>query len=245
MILVYDKSFEGFLSLVYDVYYEKIKVNQILKEVQKTLLLEEVIEIKTDKEKASKVLKALKTNFPKDSFQMILNSFMCDSKEFEIDLLKFIILGFKNKNELFNINNQEVFYLQNLEKELFRHVHKMYGFVRFEELDDGTLYAKIDSKFNIIYFLGQHFLKRLNNQSFIIHDIKRSIAFIRNDEFSGIQTVSSFEEPNLSKDEEKFKKLWHTFFDSVAIKERTNLKCQQNFVPLIYRTYMNEFTKNS
>lgn len=243
MILIYDKSFEGFLTLVYDVYYEKLKVSEVLKEYPNILILEEIKEIKTDEIKASKVLEALKKNFPKNSFEMILNSFMCDSKEFEIYLLKFIILGFKNKKELFNINNKEVLYLQNLESELFRHVHKMYGFVRFQELDDNTLYAKIETKFNIVYFLGKHFFKRLNNQNFIIHDLKRKLAFIKNDDFLGIQNIASFEEPKLSKDEEKFNRLWHTFFESVSIKERKNLKCQQNFVPLLYRTYMSEFNQ--
>ena len=166
---------------------------------------------------------------------------MCDSKSFEINLLKYTILGFRKKNELFNINNKEVMFLQELQKELFRHVHKMYGFTRFEELEDGTLYTKIETKFNIVYFLGKHFYKRLNNQKFIIHDRNRKIAFIKNESFLGVQNISSFEEPIISKDEDKFKKLWKTFFHSIAIQSRENKKCQQNFVPLLYRTYMSEF----
>jgi len=241
MILVYDRTFEGFLTLVYDVYYEKLKPSEILYTQPKTLLLDEIKEIITNEQKANKVLKAIKNSFPKKTFELILNIFMCDSKEFEMDLLKYIILGFKDKNELFNINNFEVFYLQNLQKELFRSVHKMTGFTRFEELEDGTLYAKIETKFNMAYFLGRHFLKRLNNQKYIIHDIDRKIAFIKNDDFIGIQNIASFEEPTLSQDEEKFKKLWNTFFKSIAIETRENKKCQQNLVPLLYRTFMTEF----
>lgn len=179
MILVYDKSFEGFLTLVYDVYYEKINVNTILKQLPSQLLLEEYKQIITNEEKALKVLNALKTRFPKNSFQTILNIFMCDTIEFELNLLYFIILGFKDIKELSNINNSFVFYIQNLEKELFRVNHKMTGFLRFEELEDKTLYAKLENKFNLVYFLGKHFSKRLNNQNFIIHDINRKIAFIR------------------------------------------------------------------
>lgn len=241
MILIYDKSFEGFLTLVYEVYYKKLRPSKILKQIPETLILEDILEIKTSQEKSLKVLKAIKKSFPKNSFELILNSFMCDEKEFELELLRFIIIGFKDTNELFNINNQEVFFLQNLQKELFRSVHKMYGFTRFEELEDGTLYAKIETKFNVLYFLGKHFLKRLNNQEFIIHDINRKLAFIKNKDSSQIQSVSSFEEPKLSNDEEKFKKLWTTFFNSVAIESRENKKCQQNMVPLLYRTYMSEF----
>ncbi len=241
MILIYDKTFEGFLSLVYDVYYKNLHPTKIINQKPDTLLLEEIKEIKTYEEKSLKVLEAIKNKFPKKCFELILNIFMCDTKEFELYLLKYIILGFKNHKELFNINNPEVFFLQNLEKELFRHVHKMTGFTRFEELEDGTLYAKIETKFNIVYFLGKHFYKRLNNQKYIIHDINRKLAFIKSNEYLGVQNIAYFEEPKLSQDEKKFKKLWTTFFEAVSIENRENKKCQQNFVPLLYRTYMTEF----
>ena len=241
MILLYDGSFEGFLSLVYKVYYKRLQPNEIYKILPNKILFEEIIEIETSKENSTKVLNAIKKNFNKQSLQKILNIFMCDTKNFELDLLSFIIIGFKDKNELFNINNPFVFSLNTLEKELFRLVHKMYAYARFEELEDGTLYTKIDSKFNVIYFLAKHFMKRFNNQKFIIHDVKRKLAFIKTNDFIGVQEVASFEVPTYSQNEEKFQKLWKSFFNAVSIKERENLKLQQNQVPLIYRTYMSEF----
>ena len=103
----------------------------------------------------------MKKDFSKDIVCKILNIFMCDTKEFEMALLEYIILGIQRYKTTFNINNSSIFYLETLEKELFRHVHKMTGFIRFEELEDGTLYAKIQTKFNVAYFLGKHFLKDL------------------------------------------------------------------------------------
>jgi len=244
MILVYDGSFECYLSLVYEVYYQKLEVTSILKTQPQTLVLEDIKTIEYDEKNSLKVLEALRLKFTKKNFEMILNIFMCDTKEFELELLHYIILGFKNQNELSNINHTFVFNLQNLQKELFRHNHKMTGFLRFVELEDGTLYAKVDSKFNVVYFLGKHFLKRFNNQTYIIHDIQRKVAFIKNDNFIGVQEVSSFEEPKTSLDEQKFSKLWQTFFKSVAIESRENKKLQRQMVPLLYRTYMNEFKNN-
>lgn len=241
MILVYDKSFESFLTLVYEVYYKKLKPTKIVSKIPQELILEEVFHIKIDEVKSQKVLKALKQNFPSKHFQTILNIFMCDKEDFELHLLNFIIIGFKDINQLKNINNSSIFYIQNLEKKLFSANHKMTGFLRFEELEDDTLYAKLESNYNLCYFLGKHFYKRLNNQKYIIHDINRKLAFIKNDEFIGVQNVASFEEPTLSKDEEKFKKLWNKFFKSVSIQSRKNEKLQKNLVPLLYRTYMTEF----
>ena len=241
MILVYDGSFEGFLSLIYEVYYQKLKPLKIYKTLPNEMIFEEIKNIETIEENSKKVLDSMKNIFPKDIVCKILNIFMCDTKEFEMALLEYIILGFKDTKQLFNINNSSIFYLEALEKELFRHVHKMTGFIRFEELEDGTLYAKIQTKFNVAYFLGKHFLKRFNNQNFIIHDIEREIAFVKIENNISIENIASFDTPTYSENEAKFQKLWSSFFNSVSIKERTNLKLQQNQVPLIYRTYMNEF----
>lgn len=241
MILVYDGTFEGFLSLVYEVYYKKLKPIKIYKTLPNEMIFEEILELKTSKDNAIKVLIAIKTKFPKDCFEKILNIFMCDSKEFEMALLEYIIIGFKETKQLYNINNSCVFYLNSLEKELFRNVHKLTGFVRFEELEDGTLYAKVESKFNVVYFLGKHFLKRFNNQNFIIHDLNRKLAFVKMQNNFSVREVAFFDEPNYSSNEQKFQKLWKSFFSGVTIKERINPKLQTQMVPLLYRTYMSEF----
>lgn len=241
MILLYDGTFEGFLSLVYEVYYKKLKPTKIYKTLPNEILFEEILEINSSKESGIKVLNAIKIKFPKEILEKILNIFMCDSKEFEMALLEYIIIGFKDSKQLYNINNSCVFYLNNLEKELFRVTHKLTGFIRFEELEDKTLYAKIESKFNVVYFLGRHFLKRSNNQNFIIHDINRKLAFVKMQNDFSIQEVAFFDKPNYSSNEEKFQKLWKSFFSGVTINERTNLKLQTQMVPLLYRTYMSEF----
>ncbi|KLD97528.1 TIGR03915 family putative DNA repair protein [Aliarcobacter butzleri] len=242
MILVYDGTFEGFLSLVYEVYYKKLKPIKIYKNLPNEMIFEEIFEIETLQENTIKVLNAIKTKFPKELIQRILNIFMCDSKEFELYLLEYIIIGFKETKQLYNINNSCVFYLNNLEKELFRNVHKLTGFIRFEELEDGTLYAKVESKFNVVYFLGKHFLKRFNNQNFIIHDLNRKLAFVKMQNDFSVQEVAFFDEPNYSSNEQKFQKLWKSFFNAVTIKERLKPKLQKQLVPLLYRTYMSEFT---
>ena len=241
MVLLYDGSFEGFLSLVYEVYYEKLCVDAIVKELPKTLLFERFHEVFTDETNARKVLEAITKHFTKDQQRTICNIFLCDNREHEMSLLEYIRIGFKNPKELHNITNANLFYIQNLEKELLSLVHKMYGFTRFEELEDGTLYAKIETKFNIVPFLGDHFAKRLGNIPFIIHDVKRSLAFIKNDDIREIRSIASFDAPTYSDDEEKFKALWKTFFKSAAVESRYNPKLQKNWVPLLYRTYMSEF----
>lgn len=241
MILLYDGSFEGFLSLVYEVYYEKLAVSCIVKKMPETLLFERFHEIFTDEANARKVLDAMTKHFTKEQQRTIFNIFLCDTRAYEMALLEYIRIGFKNPKELRNITNASLFYIQNLEKELLCLVHKMYGFTRFEELEDGTLYAKIETKFNIVLFLGEHFCKRLGNIPFIIHDVKRSLAFIKNEDLREIRSIASFDAPTFSSEEEHFKALWKSFFKAAAVESRYNPKLQQSWVPLLYRTYMSEF----
>ena len=211
MILLYDGTFEGFLSLVYEVYYKKLKPTKIYKTLPNEILFEEILEINSSKESGIKVLNAIKTKFPKEILEKILNIFMCDSKEFEMALLEYIVIGFKDSKQLYNINNSCVFYLNYLEKELFRVTHKLTGFIRFEELEDKTLYAKIESKFNIVYFLGKHFLKRFNNQNFIIHDINRKLAFLKIQNDYSIKKVAFLMNQIIHKMKRNFKNYGRVF----------------------------------
>ena len=73
MILLYDGSFEGFLSLVYEVYYEKLSVDAIVKELPKTLLFERFHEVYTNETNARKVLEAITKHFTKEQQRTICN----------------------------------------------------------------------------------------------------------------------------------------------------------------------------
>jgi len=241
MTLLYDGTFETFLTLVHEVYYKKISPNAILKKAPQALLFDTLHEVRYDEAKSLAVFEALQKEFSKENFERILHIFMCDGVSFEMDLLHYIITGFKSQRELQNITLPHVFRLHALQKELFHVYHKMSGFLRFEELEEGTLYAKLETKYSVLYFLGVHFSKRLNNQNFIIHDIPRALAFIHTQEFKGVQKVADFQTPQHSKEEEKFSRLWKSFFHNVAIKSRENKKLQRQTVPLLYRTCMTEF----
>lgn len=241
MILLYDGSFEGFLTLVYEVYYQKLSPQGIYKKSPPELCFDEIYTIETNINKAKKVFTSLQKTFSKSHLNTIYHIFLCDSENFEYDLLSFIQLGFKNENNLSNITHPAIFRIISLEKKYLRLAHKMYGFVRFEELDDKILYAKVETKFNILILLGNHFIQRLGNHPFIIHDIHRSLAYIKENDFRGIKEVAAYEIPKSSDDEIHFKTLWKTFFHSVAIENRKNYKLQKQLAPLIYRTYMCEF----
>ncbi len=242
MTFVYDGTFEGFLTLIHYSYTHKKSPQKIVRDPHAIDLLDTAETIVTDPAYAKKVFAALKEKFTSKNFNRIFHIFMCDTRDFEKALYDYIVLGFRAQKHLDDINYPSIYYVMKLEREYLRHLHRMYGFVRFEELEDATLYAKIESKFNILPLLGKHFVRRLDGCDFILHDLQRSLAYLQNGEGSVIREVVAFERPKYAPHEEKFQKLWKTFFKAVSIPERKNPKLQRSWVPLLYRKYMTEFS---
>ncbi len=241
MTYLYDGSFEGFLCVVYESYMRKTAATKIIKDPRRIDLMDEICDVITNRTHAQKVLESLEAKFAKKAYARIFHIFMCDTRDFERPLYDYIVLGFRDSKLLGDINHPSIRYIENLSREYFRHLHRMYGFVRFEELADGTLYASIEGKFNILPLLGRHFMQRLDGCPFILHDRVRALAFLYDGNANRIEHVAEFIEPERSSHEAKFQKLWKTFFESVTITERKNPRLQRSWVPLLYRRYMTEF----
>lgn len=237
----YDGTFEGFLSLINESYLHKTIPDYISSNDTAHNLIDERIWIETDEAIAFKVRCSLQEKFPKEALQRIKHAFLCDDSHPERELLLYIRLGFKSPYYLDDFAHPIVYAIHAHERRVLSTLHKMNAYLRFEELDDKTLYARIEPPRNVLPLIGGHFRKRLRGESFIIHDTLRSIALLHQEDNTRMMRVSSHDIPTLSNEEEKFRSLWKTFFEHVAIESRINHKLQQSHVPLKYRTYMSEF----
>ena len=89
-----------------------------------------------------------------------------------------------------------------------------------------------------------HFSDRLPMENFVIYDEKRSLFGIHP---AGRQwyLLCGDEEIkpllNLSEEEKKYQAFFKHFCETIAIRERRNLKLQRNMLPLRFREYMIEF----
>lgn len=108
------------------------------------------------------------------------------------------------------------------------------GLLRFIEIGDNLFYASIHPDNNIIENLGQHFIRRLPTQNFIIHDKNRNIAFLYNTKKYKIIDSTLLTIPDISEEEKKYQELWIAFFKTIAIKERSNSRLQMQYMPKKY-----------
>jgi len=232
---LYDGTFEGFLCCIYAHYYESKASGIFYREHYQSNLLRGSCEIKTDETKAAKVYDAIENKMSSYDIIRVYRVFLSGIEGKETKLLKYIILGFKHGSKIRLLHGQPiVFEVGQIEEKVKFEVHRLCGLIRFTSLKGDILYAPIEPDHDVCELLANHFCDRFKNDPFIIHDKKRAKALIASGGDWYISEFTSQSLPELTEDENAWQKLWKKYFNTIAIKERTNPRCQRNFMPVRY-----------
>ncbi len=213
-------------------------------------LFADVINLETDKFAAEILLKKMHETLDTRSFRNCMYAFVSETNNAENIILAYLKLYFnKRKNISGFLSNPVVFALNELSSRVGKEIHRLKGLLRFQKINEKIFYAPFEPDHNIIYFLINHFMRRMADQEFIIHDIIRNIAVYYDSNYwdtisikpDGIytDTISNI----LTIEEEKYQKLWKIYFKSIAIKERSNAKLQLQFMPRRYWKYLTELAE--
>lgn len=238
---IYDGTFAGFLTSVYEAYYSKYIPDKIIKKNDFAPgLFSRNVEIKTDKEKFDKVYTAIQQKISKQILKTVYYAFLSETADIETALYKYLKLGFKvgKKVEDF-LTRPEVRKVQDYSRKVSREKHRLQGLIRFRQTEADILYAPLEPDYDIIALLSNHFKKRMTNQKWIIHDKKRSKVVLYNGEEVVITEMKKLE-LEYSGEEFLYQELWQEFFDTIAVKKRKNLKLQKQYMPVRYWKYLVE-----
>ncbi|MBR6645996.1 MAG: TIGR03915 family putative DNA repair protein, partial [Clostridia bacterium] len=198
-------------------------------------------EVYTDLSMADKVYKAIEKKISPYDLQRIYKVFRSNAPNREILLLNYIRFGFKVGSKLSLLHgNAYVSPVEKLERAFSTEIHRMIELLRFSVLEGNILYAVFEPDHDVLEFLWKHFTDRFKHESFIIHDKKRGKALLYHDEDWYISEFSDELLLSYAKEEDHYRKLWKQYFDSIAIKERTNPRCQRNFMPARYWKHLTE-----
>ncbi|MBD3789464.1 MAG: TIGR03915 family putative DNA repair protein [Campylobacterales bacterium] len=241
MVWVYDGSMEGFLTLVARSYLTKTVPEKISKYPSKISLFDDLMQIQTEDELVTKLLGTMQQRLDPLFYRRIFHAFLCDDCEVEYKLLFYIRLGLKDPSLLYDISHPIIHAIGSCEKMVLSTLHRMNAFLRFEILQDGTLYAKMEPPRNVLPLMGKHFCKRFSNERFIIHDLKRGLALVYDGRSMQIYPVVEYDIPRHMEDERHYQQLWRCFFHQIAIESRINPSLQKSHAPLKYRLWMTEF----
>ncbi len=238
---LYDGSFEGFLTCIYFHYYEEKAAGIFTSDNYQPSILNSFIEVQSEAEKATKVYDAIEKKISPYDLQRIYRVFLSTVDNREMLLLNYIRLGFKIGSKISLLHgNLYVSPVEKAEKKVTFEVHRLFGLLRFSVLEGEVLYAVLEPDHDVLEFLAEHFTDRYKNEPFIIHDKKRDKALVSQ---GGEWFITDFTEsnlPRLSKNEQEYRALWKKYFETIAIKERTNPKCQKNFMPVRYWKHLTE-----
>jgi probable DNA metabolism protein len=246
---LYDGTFDGLLTVVFEIYEFKRPPNRICSGATYSPgMFEEVHNTITSPAKADRVAKKIK-QIGQRLFKKLFKVYLSERPDREMLVYHIIELALKDRGAAFNdYRNPSVLKVKEIVKQINREVHRMHAFVRFQELADGIWFAAIEPDFDVLPLTGSHFKKRYADQPWVIYDAKRKYGIhydLTKINFVDVphlynKDLSRLKEDFISTKEKDYQKLWKDYFEAVNIKERKNLKLHIKHVPKRYWKYLFE-----
>jgi probable DNA metabolism protein len=242
----YDGSFEGFLCALSRCLANGIEAVEFLPDttVSETGLFQDLmVDVATDRKSAIDFRERFVAAVSTEAFAMLRYAFHSEHHGVELQLWNYVRLGLKAGPKLCSMMaDKRVNSVERLARSVAREVHKYKGFVRFREVERGFLYARIEPEADILCFLAPHFVQRIGDRPWMIHDLRRSTAAVYDlATWRMLRDIALAEAPGYTDAERECSGLWQRYFQRHAIEARHNPKLQQKHVPLRSRKHMVEF----
>ncbi|OPJ63373.1 TIGR03915 family putative DNA repair protein [Clostridium oryzae] len=235
---IYDGTFEGLLTCIYEAYYSKYKPEKI--EASKRHvpdLIHQEITIETSFEHAEVVLSAIESKISKAVLEKIYIAYLSESSDCEINILNYIRLGFKLGSNLeLHMHNKFVIDVNTIYSRVLKEAHLLLGFIRFKSINDQILYSSIEPDNNILTIIAPHFAERFSSEKWIINDVKRKLAVLYDGTSKWVLAPFSTDTSKkfIDSPDSEYEHLWRNYFKTIAIKERENPKLQKRLMPKRY-----------
>jgi len=241
VIFIYDGTFEGFLSAVFDAYSLKITPVNITtdKDIQESFDTEYHY-VNTSDEKSDRVIAGM--NKIGGGFTgNVTVAFFSWMPDREMVIYRYIVLGFEIKHKIFNkLDDDIVIRMSAMVSQVGREINKLTGFLRFSVLENNLMYAEMSPKNNCLPFLLPHFSERMKVIPFLIHDLTYNQVGIYDTKESYIRSSEGLTLPKYSADELQYRRMWKCFYDTIAIEGRVNPKLRQQLMPKRYHKHIFE-----
>ena len=254
-IYKYTGTMDGFLTVVFDSYENKIYPDLITDNDEYQLSFDsKVINVETDEEKASRVERSIVNKIGNDGFYEFMQAFAADEPEKDMTIYRWLALLFKHGEIVKTMfNHPYVIAYNDICHRVTYETHRFCGFLRFRELDSFMLakwhtevnekiyYAPYYPDHNITPFLMEYFARRNHDMKLVMHDTKRNIFGIYNTENWEVFVLKASVVVEPSLNESMFQTMWRQYYTAVSIDSRKNTKLMNHFLPVRYRKFLNEF----
>lgn len=250
MTLTYDGTYEGLLSAIFETYRLKITPEYIVPTDEwQPNMFEDPTHVATRRDWAERVLKGVRKKCSAKTLRLLYHAFLSEETSISMLIYTFVKKAMASPIDISdNYGDDTVIQLAKIKKKVGREVHRMHAFVRFQRTKDDIYYATIEPDFNVVPLLPPHFEKRYPAQQWLIYDTKRRYGIYydkKQTEYitfadEGQLSYRQLSQHALETSEVEYQVLWKSYFDSVNIPERRNLKLHLQHVPKRYWKYLSE-----
>ena len=241
--LLYDGSYEGFLTAVFEVYHQKQIDVRIRKQASGEVgLWGETIVVETNTEKSTRVWEGLKKKISEEASRHFYANYLSELTDEEDNMLQYIRYVFASKEDISSdLSTPSVLRVSKVAKMVGREKHRMEAFVRFQLTENDIWYATIEPDFNVLPLIIKHFSSRYADQKWLIADSKRGYGIYYDLGKVHILYGEMLEKmTQLDEKEKAYQRLWKAYFKSTNIVERKNMKLHVQHIPLRYWKYLSE-----
>lgn len=258
-IVLYEPSFEGWLSAVFYVYANKLHDDEALQLIAQERyvpsLIAQATSVVPNEEHAERVLVKLNQLLGRSGMRNLLWGFLSEKEHIGTTLFWVVkyAIDYPNRHIMQDVGNLHVLELVQTVKSVGREKHRMEAFVRFEHTTDDIYFARVEPDFNVLPLIGEHFRQRYQDQHWAIYDITRGYGIYYDKSNStatrpaALQTITDLDDAVLrrpasihSADERRYQQFWQGYFTNVNITERKNPRLHRQYLPQRYWKYLSE-----
>lgn len=248
-VYIYDGSYQGLLTALYTAFKQReVPIKILAQNKFRDDLFYQREKIITDAEKAEFFSAQIKEHISAQVLNNIFYAYLSEIDKTELYIFRYLFTGFKVGEKVDEFLTKDyVRQVQDLAHKVKHESHRLKGLIRLQEAADGKYYAAVEPDYKTLVLLAPHFKNRFSTMDWIIHDKKREEAVIfsaAKKEWLLIDLEKDFE-PELSTKEKDVQDLWQSFFSAVSIKNRSNPRTQQQFMPKKYWKHLIEMPGSS
>lgn len=236
LILLYDGSFEGLLTAVFDSYSFTPPPQSVdTAQVYQPQLGCRYKEVTTDQRKAARVIAGVRREMGTLGYRKIWQAFLHADGDKATAIYRYIRLGMREGERVHRLlTHPAVMAVDKLCALTGREASFLTEFVRFSELEGHLYYAEITPEHMTLPLIMPHFAARMNTHPFLIHDKTHGVAGIYDRHGWYLVSTEGMTVPALSENEVEYRRLWKGFYDAIAIKERINPALRRQLMPKKY-----------
>lgn len=243
-------EWEAMLSCIYEAWVSKKghqNIKLLLEPIEQYTMFDEYIHVDSDFQKAYKVIDAVNLKISTYFYRELLYSSMAYEDDVLDNIYRCMILGFAYGPEALNmVQYKDIMRNQMIRTRVGKEVNRFQEFIRFHLVNDKVYVAHFEPKSRIAVALGAIFSDRMPSEYWmIIDDVHHEAVVHPKDGEFYLRKLTDEELGRLIETEnqnDEYTDMWKDFFNSIAIEERKNEKCQRNLFPIWTRKHAVEFS---